>query len=102
ALSVAMASFGAAGADPLVATGVPRRAFPSVTFELVSESEQALGDATALAVARGGEVVGDGPGVVLVDLPPRAWAAVAAVDGVELRRPMPVDVRPERAFAPEF
>ncbi|MFP5487210.1 MAG: hypothetical protein ACLGHQ_02740, partial [Acidimicrobiia bacterium] len=72
------------------------------TVELASVDDAALARAAQVAVERGGSVVADGPGVALVELPPTAWNAVAAVDGVEVRRPVHVDVRPERAVLPEF
>lgn len=84
------------------AEAAPPGGFATTTLELASEDARALADATALAIARGGDVVATGPGVALVELSPLAWPAVAAVDGVELRRPVPVDVRPERSALPEF
>jgi hypothetical protein len=80
----------------------PANGFATATLEMVSEDEDALDAAIAISVASGGTVLAAAPGVALVDLPPRAWPAVAAVAGVEVRRPMPVAVRPERAFLPEF
>lgn len=76
--------------------------FGATTVELVSQDDAALARATSVAVGRGGDVIATGPGVALVELTPFAWPAVARVAGVELRRPQPVDVRPERTFLPEF
>lgn len=74
----------------------------STTLELVSQDEAALATATAIATTSGGEVVATAPGVALVELAPVAWPAVADVAGVEIRRPVPVDVRPERVGVPGF
>lgn len=105
ALVVAMASASVVGAGHGAATPhadvAPAVAF-TTTLELASQSQAALDVAVGIAVARGGDVVATGPGVVLVELPPAAWPVVAAVAGVELRRPVPVDVRPDRAAQPEF
>lgn len=101
AVAASTGPIGAAGTDrPSTGSGSP--GFGSATFELLSQDDTALEDAVALAVDRGGEVVVSTPGVALVELPMRAWPAVAGVAGVEMRRPVPVDIRPERAFLPEF
>jgi hypothetical protein len=76
--------------------------FATTTLELASQDAEALGHATTRALAHGGDLVATGPGVALVELAPTAWPAVAAVAGVELRRPVPVDIRPERTLVPEF
>lgn len=74
----------------------------TATLELASGDETALATALDVVDGRGGALVGTAPGVALVELSPLDWPAVAAVDGVELRRPVPVDVRPDRAPRPEY
>lgn len=75
---------------------------PASTSAMSWRVEIASGDDGVLAMVRteitthGGSVVGTGPGVVLADVTLTALAAVALVDGAEIRRPVQVDIRPDR------
>jgi hypothetical protein len=101
-LAVALATVTATGTGHGAGSNATSVEFATTTLEVASQDRAALDHAASIAVAQGGTIVATGPGVALVELPPTAWRLVAAVDGVELRRPVPVDVRPERAFVPDF
>lgn len=98
--ALAAAAFAAPAAG--VATPTPPGDGWTSTFELASQDELRLAEAVAVAVARGGSVVGTAPGVALVELSPFDWPAVASVDEVELRVPLAVDIRPDRISAEVF
>lgn len=105
ALAIALA----AAALPTLATpgsavdAGPARAdgFGRGVVEILGE-EAALAEAVDAVVDRGGEIVGSGPGVLLAEISILDLGAVAAVGAIEVRVPVPVDVRPERSILPEF
>jgi len=69
----------------------------NVTLEIVSSTPGALAAAAAVTLSNRGRVLGDAPGVLLVEIPLHAkQRLLEAVDG-EVRTPVPVDMRPPPA-----
>lgn len=65
-------------------------------LELVA-GDTPVNEVSDAALEAGAAVLGTAPGIVLVDAPFATWGDLASVEGVELRRPLDVDIRPERA-----
>ena len=74
----------------------------TVTLEVSSSTPGSLAAAAAVTLGNGGQVLGDAPSTLLVEIPERARRRLVEVVDGEVRTPVSVDVRPfaDRAVAP--
>ena len=97
-LTIAAAALFTTAIAPSAAVASPDRALArlgTATVEIASQDDAALASAAAVVATTGGRIIGSAPGVLLADVSPLDWPQVAAVENVELRAPVPVDVRPD-------